>query len=141
MKKIHHEYLLTILEHHLDFLGHVNNAMYLQIFEEARWDLLTQMGFSVAEINRYGISPVVLEAQIRFRREIHLRKKITIRTEFSQLEARIHTINQSMYDDEQLMCDAQFVVGVFDLKTRKLVSPPAIWTDALARLSTSSTGA
>ncbi len=32
-----HEYHLLILEKHLDTFGHVNNASYLEILEEARW--------------------------------------------------------------------------------------------------------
>ena len=31
-----HTYKLRIIETHLDMFGHVNNATYLQIFEEAR---------------------------------------------------------------------------------------------------------
>ena len=36
-----HEYALVIREQHLDTFGHVNNAKYLEILEEARWDLIT----------------------------------------------------------------------------------------------------
>lgn len=32
-----HEYPVVIREHHLDTFGHVNNAAYLDILEEARW--------------------------------------------------------------------------------------------------------
>lgn len=37
------QYDMVIKIHHLDTFGHVNNAAYLQIFEEARsWDILDQ---------------------------------------------------------------------------------------------------
>ncbi len=37
-----YEYTIKILEHHLDTFGHVNNATYLEMYEEARWDLLNK---------------------------------------------------------------------------------------------------
>ena len=36
-----YEYEKTILEQHLDTFGHVNNAAYLVLYEEARWDFIT----------------------------------------------------------------------------------------------------
>ena len=40
------EYPLTIKEFHLDTFGHVNNATYLQIYEEARWEFINQNGYA-----------------------------------------------------------------------------------------------
>ena len=40
-------YYLIIRESHLDTFGHLNNATYLQLFEEARWDYITNRGFGV----------------------------------------------------------------------------------------------
>ena len=37
------EYELVIKECHLDSFGHVNNAIYVQLYEEARWDFITKM--------------------------------------------------------------------------------------------------
>lgn len=62
---------MTILEGHLDTFGHVNNASYLEILEEARWDLITRNGYGLDAVRRLGIGPVVLEAHLRFVRELH----------------------------------------------------------------------
>ena len=43
-------YPLTILEKHLDSFGHVNNATYLHLYEEARWDFITKRGFGLARV-------------------------------------------------------------------------------------------
>lgn len=134
MKNIIHNYSLTIREHHLDFLGHVNNATYLQIFEEARWDLLRQMGFGKKELAALQISPIVLEVHVRFRRELLVDKQINIRTEFKNIDKRIHAIDQTMHDESENFCDAQFIVGIFDLQERKLISPPALWKEALTKM-------
>jgi hypothetical protein len=60
-----HTYELLIHEQHLDTFGHVKNTAYLQILEEARWDLITRNGYGLEEVHRRRIGPVVLEARLR----------------------------------------------------------------------------
>ena len=38
-------YEFTVVETHLDFMGHMNNATYLQVFEEARWEIVVHRGY------------------------------------------------------------------------------------------------
>jgi acyl-CoA thioesterase FadM len=33
------EYKVKITLDHLDFMGHLNNALYLKLLEDARWDI------------------------------------------------------------------------------------------------------
>ena len=58
------EYPLVILERHLDMLGHVNNATYLEIFEEARWDFIERRGHGLKNIMASG-SLFLLSAAVR----------------------------------------------------------------------------
>ena len=43
-------YPLIIKEMDLDTFGHVNNARYLTLFEDARWDLITKNGYGLKKI-------------------------------------------------------------------------------------------
>mgnify|MGYP002626401055 CR=1 FL=1 len=65
-----HEVLIK--EKHLDTMGHMNNATYLQLFEEARWDLITANGFGLKEIQQKKQGPTILEINLRFKKEIRL---------------------------------------------------------------------
>ena len=65
---------MMIKEHHLDTFGHVNNATYLQILEQARWELLNTHGFGLETIQRLQLGPVILECNIKFIRELLLRE-------------------------------------------------------------------
>jgi len=67
-----------IKEHHLDTFGHVNNATYLQLFEQARWDIITEHGYSLEEIHKMKQGPVVLEVNVKFLKELRNRENITI---------------------------------------------------------------
>ena len=87
-----HEYSLLIRESHLDTFNHVNNAQYLTLFEEARWQVITERGFGLSEIQKTGTGPVVLEAALRFRREVKLREKVIIKTYTPTENGKIATL-------------------------------------------------
>jgi acyl-CoA thioester hydrolase len=131
-----HRYPLTVLELHLDTLGHVNNATYLSIFEEARWDLITANGYGLARIQETGMGPVILEINIRFRRELRLRQKVFIETRFLSYAKKLALIKQEIVDDQgQLYCTAEFKFGLFHLHERKLVNPTPAWLAAIGAQS------
>jgi thioesterase III len=127
-----HEYALVIREHHLDSFGHVNNAAYLEILEEARWDLVTRNGYGLDEVHRLKVGPVVLEVQIRFVREIRNRQRVTIRTWLESYSGRIGKLAQQIRDETDEPCtEALFTIGLFDMASRRLVRPTPEWMAAL----------
>ncbi len=127
-----HEYEMLIHEQHLDTFGHVNNAAYLQILEEARWDLITRNGYGLDEIHRRRIGPVVLDAQLRFRRELRNRQRVTIRSWLESYSGKVGRFEQQILDDAgDLCCEAAFTIGLFDLTARKLIPATPEWIAAL----------
>lgn len=126
-----HIYKKQILEQYLDAYGHVNNASYLTLFEEARWDLVTQKGYGLEYIRQTQQGPVVLEVNLRFMRELKLRQVVTIESELIAYEAKIGQIKQHIVtEDGKVATEALFKFGLFDLKTRKLVEPDENWKKA-----------
>ena len=83
------KYEVLIKEYHLDTFGHVNNAMYLSLLEEARWELLNAHGFGLNEIHTRKMGPVVLECHIKFLRELTLRQSVTIESQVLFYEKKI----------------------------------------------------
>ncbi len=127
-----HEYKLLIQEHHLDTFGHVNNAVYLQLFEQARWDLITGNGYGLAEVHRLKIGPTILEVHVRFSRELRNRQTITIKTWLESYQGKIGKLVQQILDDAgKVCCEAVFTMGVFDLNARKLILPTPEWLKAI----------
>ena len=127
-----HDYELLIQEQHLDTFGHVNNAAYLQILEQARWDLVTRNGYGLDEVHRRKIGPVVLEIQLRFRRELRNRQRVTIQSWILAYAGKVGKLAQHILDDERnLCCEAEFTVGLFDLTARRLIPPTPEWLAAL----------
>lgn len=127
-------YNLTILERHLDTFGHVNNATYLEIFEEARWDLLEQNGFGHDYILKEKIGPVVLDLAIAYKKELGNREEIRIETTYvGKKNSLVSTFRQMMYKvkGHELVCEMTLSFGIMDLVKRKLVVPTSEWLKAV----------
>ena len=123
-----HSYELTIHERHLDTFGHVNNATYLELFEEARWQLITENGYGIDEIKRRQAGPTILEINLRFAREVRNRERVTINSWTESYTGKVHKFQQQMLNEKLLpCCEAAFVIGLFDLQARKLMLPTPEW--------------
>jgi YbgC/YbaW family acyl-CoA thioester hydrolase len=123
------QYKILIKESHLDSFGHVNNAVYAQLYEEARWDFITKNGFGLEEIQKQQIGPVILDLEIRFKREIKNREVITIESKARELVGnKIIILEQRMLNENgKVSSEALFTVGLFDMQSRKLIQATPEW--------------
>ena len=125
------EYELTIKEHHLDSFGHVNNATYLALYEEARWDFIEKNNYGLKTILEKKKGPVLLEVNLKFKRELINREPIKIVTDNQWMKGKIMGLRQRMINKEGKVCsEAEFTIGFMDLKLRKLIVPPTDWLNA-----------
>lgn len=126
------KYEMTIKEFHLDTFGHVNNATYLQIYEEARWQFITENGYGLERIKETGLGPVILEINLKFIKELHLRKDITIHSQTGEYGSRIGIIKQWITDSDGNLCSTtEMKIGLFDTHKRKLAEPTPEWLTAI----------
>lgn len=125
-------YEVIIKESHLDTFGHVNNATYLSLYEEARWEKITQAGYGLATVQKLKKGPVILEINIQFKKELHLREKIKITTELLSYKGKISQLEQKMFKEDGSLCNvAVFTVALFDTVTRKMIEPTDEWKKAV----------
>jgi len=71
---------LVVRSYELDAYGHVNNAVYLNYLEAARCDCLNQRGLSFNDFKRWGKSPVVSQAHLRYLAPAYADDVLTITT-------------------------------------------------------------
>ena len=131
MKPATFSYTLRIQKNHLDMFGHVNNAVYLKLFEEARWDLISNNGYGIEKIQESGLGPTILEITIRFLKELRLDETIVIKTHVISQPKKIMRLSQTMYRGDELCCEAVITMALFDLKKRKLIMPTQEWLHAI----------
>ena len=126
------EYHMMIREQHLDTFGHVNNATYLILFEEARWEITTQAGYGIEKVREIGQGPIILEIQLKFIRELKLRSRIIIKSQAEPFAGKISILKQWILDEAgNICCEAEFKMGFFDLRSRKLILPTHAWLHAV----------
>jgi len=76
-----HEYHIEVRGYELDSFGHVNNAVYMNYLEAARWDLCKKIG--LLDYNEeYSLFTIILETNIKYIRELKIFDKIVIKTDF-----------------------------------------------------------
>jgi len=70
---------ITVRGYELDSYGHVNNAVYLQYLEQARWVFMKEMEM-LKQINNEELFLVVTETHIRYLREANLFDELIVET-------------------------------------------------------------
>jgi acyl-CoA thioester hydrolase len=127
-----HRYVRNIHETDLDLFGHVNNAVYLAMLEEARWDFITRRGYGLTRIRELGQGPTILEIHIKYLRELTNRESVTIETELVDYPGKVGRMRQTILKaDGAPASEAVLTFGLFDLGARKLVLPTPEWAHAV----------
>ncbi|MCY4523192.1 MAG: thioesterase family protein [Halobacteriovoraceae bacterium] len=126
------KYSVVINARHLDVFGHVNNATYLQFYEDARWELIEKGGFGHERIMREKTGPVILKIELNFKKELLNRDKITIETFCRKVKgSKIMFIKQNMLkEDSSLASSLDITMGLLDMDKRRLISLTPKWLEA-----------
>ncbi len=126
-----HQFKKSITNIHLDRFQHVNNATYLTLLEEARWDLINLGGYGIEQIQKTGLGPVILEIRISFLKELLLGDEIIIETHLISYDKKIAKMSQNIMRNGVLCAKAELTFGLFDLQKRQLVLPTPAWLKAI----------
>ncbi|MEU5837813.1 acyl-CoA thioesterase [Streptomyces diacarni] len=125
---------VTVRGYETDTQGHVNQAVYLQYGEHARWSALRAAGIEQAAMVARGVGPVVLEQTVRYLRELHAGDEVTVSCAFEWGPGKTFRMRQLIRRaDGTLAAELTGVGGVMDLRARRLVADPGA---ALRELAT-----
>lgn len=121
-----------IRETQVDLLGHLNNAVYLELFEQARWDMIQAGGYGFDKIIATQKGPVILEIKLKFIKEVRSREEITIQTKLESYSGKVGLLKQTMFKDGNILAaEMDVTFGFFDMKTRRLIDPTPEWLESL----------
>lgn len=124
---------VTVRGYETDVQGHLNQSVYLNYAEHARWSLLRAAGISQAELLGKGIGPVSLETTIRYRRELIAGDEVEVTCAFVWSEGKTFRIQQTIRKtDGTVAAEITAVGGLLDLKERRLVQEPREYFKELA---------
>ncbi|MEU3277636.1 acyl-CoA thioesterase [Streptomyces antibioticus] len=116
---------VTVRGYETDTQGHVNQSVYLNYAEHARWSLLHAAGITQTALQARGVGPVALETTIRYRRELLAGDEVDITCAFLWGEGKTFRIEQTIRKaDGTVSAEITAVGGLLDLKERRLVADP-----------------
>ncbi|NUO97211.1 MAG: acyl-CoA thioesterase [Nonomuraea sp.] len=124
---------IAVRGYELDTQGHLNNVVYHQYGDHARWECLRAAGISVDDLQGAGVGPVTLENTIRFRRELRGGDEVEVSCAFEWGEGKTFGVRQEFRRaDGELAAELTGVGGLLDLRTRRLLPDPKPRWRALA---------
>ncbi|WP_031035482.1 acyl-CoA thioesterase [Streptomyces sp. NRRL F-5650] len=116
---------VTVRGYETDTQGHLNQSVYLNYAEHARWSLLQAAGISQARLVAGGVGPVVLETTVRFRRELLAGDEVSVSCAFEWGEGKTFRVRQVVTKaDGTVAAEVEAVGGLMDLTGRRLVPDP-----------------
>jgi len=112
----------------MDFNQHMRNAAYLGVAEETRLRFLESGGWSMAELYRRRLGPVVVEDVLTYKKELRLLEAFRVDMAIAAIspDARKVKVRNRFFrsSDGALCATVQTLLLWFDLEARRTVVPP-----------------
>lgn len=117
---------VTVRGYELDTQGHLNQAVYLQYAEHARWELLRAAGLPQEKLLVSGVGPVQLEVTVKYKRELRGGDRVRVSCRFVYGTGKtFEVVQQILKEDGTVAADIRGVCGMLDLSARRLIVDPA----------------
>ncbi len=136
------EILIKIRNYHADNHNHVNNARYLEFFEESSWDFVEKFphaGEVYASLIKKGIIHVVVNINCNFRSGAVVGDVLRIETELARSTGRSYTWSKKVYNQHtaKLLVDAEITCVFIDTASGDVVpisdEMKAVWPELANR--------
>lgn len=124
---------ITVRGYETDVQGHLNQSVYINYAEHARWSLLQAAGITQAGLLAEGVGPVALETTIRYQRELLAGDEVDVTCLFEWGGGKTFRIEQTIRKaDGTVSAQLVSVGGLLDLKERRMVANPQDYFKELA---------
>lgn len=112
-----------IYTYQIDFVGHVNNIIYIQWLENGRVKLLEAIGLPAFDLAASdGIVPVLTETSIKYKKPFFLNNSVTVEIWISKLNNASAIMNFQFLNEKNEVCAIAQQKGLFiDRKTMRPV--------------------
>jgi len=115
------KYKERIQTYHIDFVGHVNNIIYIQWMENGRLLFLEAMGFPINELAKNeGVVPILTDTSIKYKSPFFLHNEVHIEMWVSKLNNASAIMEFRFYNEKKELCATGQQKGLFiDKKTMR----------------------
>lgn len=117
----------------IDVMGHVNNAVYLNYFEQARMKWFAKIAGQKWDWNTFGI--LLARNEINYREPVILQDELQIEIWCSHIGNKSLNLNYEVFinqnGERKIKADGMSVLVCFDYHLRKTIEVPESWKTAL----------
>jgi acyl-CoA thioester hydrolase len=107
------EFRVEIYGFNIDYVGHVNNAVYVQWTEIGRSKFLEEVGLGVERLAESGIAPILVSTEIVYKHPLFLGDQVRIAMWLSQIRRASVQIEFRFYSGEGVLAAAASQRGAF----------------------------
>ncbi|GAB3453990.1 acyl-CoA thioesterase [Actinophytocola sediminis] len=116
---------ITVRSYECDSLGHVNQAVYHQYAEVARMSGFGAAGCEWEDLRGRDLGPILLSSTINYRRELRATESIEVSCAVKFGTGKTFSVDSMITKaDGTVSAELYCVVGLMDLRARKLVADP-----------------
>ncbi len=110
---------IKIRGYHTDVFQHVNNARYLELLEEGRWDYFEKN--NLFRLFKEGINHAVTNININYRKEAFVGDILTIETKVKESNGKFYIMSQKIYSKNSgvVIADAELTEVFIYANSRK----------------------
>ncbi len=109
--------------HELDPYGHVNHAVYLSYFEQARVELLDEIGFGLTRLRDMGYNLLVVDVRVRFLAPARSGDVLEIASSVTDLRPASSRWAQTMRRGDDVIATNDVRAAITDLDGRPTRAP------------------
>lgn len=117
------EYLteIKVRGYHADFYGHVNNARYLEFFEEGRWAIL-ESKIDLKKWAAKGNIFLVVNINVNYRRAVPVGETLVVSTDIAKIGSRSVILKQEILfkETKEVAADALVTFVIADKNGKAL---------------------
>lgn len=131
-KSFYTELTIRVKTYDIDFVGHVNNAVYVKWLEDLRLELL-DTHYPLEDMTAEGIVPIIINTNIHYKQGIVLdEKRVTARMWMNSLERATFHLEAEFLVGDQLRCSATQRGAFIDNEKMRIVRIPQRMKDGMA---------
>jgi len=108
---------LEVYSFHIDFIGHVNNTVYVQWMEIGRTKLLEAIGMPTHEIFNQGFVPVLVQTHITYKSPLFLGDRVQMELWLSELRNASAVMQFRFYNAKGTLAAEGWQKGLFADRT------------------------
>jgi YbgC/YbaW family acyl-CoA thioester hydrolase len=125
-----HRYRVEVWSHQVDFLGHVNHAVYLHYMEQARMSWLRDNGWDLVRMNREGAphTLVVAGMELAFKKPCYFGDRLLVETAVESMGRSSFRLRQDVLraGEEKPVLEARVTAVFIDGRGKPISMTPEL---------------